>query len=142
MAEGVVAGGGVALLRASESLEKLAGKLSDEESVGVKIVRDALAIPSRQIADNAGEDGSVVVSKIREGKGNFGFNARTNTYEDLMKAGVVDPVKVTRNAIQAAGSIAGLVLTTETLVCDIPEENSGMPAMPDMGGMGGMGGMM
>ncbi len=138
MAEGVVAGGGVALLRASESLEKLAGKLSDEESVGVKIVRDALAIPSRQIADNAGEDGSVVVSKIREGKGNFGFNARTNTYEDLMKAGVVDPVKVTRNAIQAAGSIAGLILTTETLVCDIPEENSGMPAMPDMGGMGGM----
>ena len=142
MAEGVVAGGGVALLRASESLEKLAGKLSDEESVGVKIVRDALAIPSRQIADNAGEDGSVVVSKIREGKGNFGFNARTNTYEDLMKAGIVDPVKVTRNAIQAAGSIAGLILTTETLVCDIPEENSGMPAMPDMGGMGGMGGMM
>ena len=142
MAEGVVAGGGVALLRASESLEKLAGELSDEESVGVKIVRDALAIPSRQIADNAGEDGSVVVSKIREGKGNFGFNARTNTYEDLMKAGVVDPVKVTRNAIQAAGSIAGLILTTETLVCDIPEENSGMPAMPDMGGMGGMGGMM
>jgi chaperonin GroEL len=138
MAEGVVAGGGVALLRASESLEKLAGKLSDEESVGVKIVRDALAIPSRQIADNAGEDGSVVVSKIREGKGNFGFNARTNTYEDLMKAGVIDPVKVTRNAIQAAGSIAGLILTTETLVCDIPEENSGMPAMPDMGGMGGM----
>ena len=142
MAEGVVAGGGVALLRASESLEKLAGELSDEESVGVKIVRDALAIPSRQIADNAGEDGSVVVSKIREGKGNFGFNARTNTYEDLMKAGVVDPVKVTRNAIQAAGSIAGLILTTETLICDIPEENSRMPAMPDMGGMGGMGGMM
>jgi len=142
MAEGVVAGGGVALLRASDSLEakviKNTGKLSDEESVGVKIVRDALAIPSRQIADNAGEDGSVVVSKIREGKGNFGFNARTNTYEDLMKAGVVDPVKVTRNAIQAAGSIAGLILTTETLVCDIPEENSGMPAMPDMGGMGGM----
>ena len=143
MAEGVVTGGGVALLRASESLDKLAGKLSDEESVGVKIVRDALAIPARQIADNAGEDGSVVVSKIKEGKGNFGFNARTNTYEDLMKAGVVDPVKVTRNAIQAAGSIAGLVLTTETLVSDIPEENAGaMPPMPDMGGMGGMGGMM
>ncbi|MEC9333129.1 MAG: chaperonin GroEL [Candidatus Thermoplasmatota archaeon] len=143
MAEGVVTGGGVALLRASESLDKLAGTLSDEESVGVKIVRDALAIPARQIAENAGEDGSVVVSKIREGKGNFGFNARTNTYEDLMKAGVVDPVKVTRNAIQAAGSIAGLVLTTETLVSDIPEEGGGaMPAMPDMGGMGGMGGMM
>jgi chaperonin GroEL len=142
MAEGVVAGGGVALLRASESLDKLAGKLSDEESVGVKIVRDALAIPSRQIAENAGEDGSVVVSKIKEGKGNFGFNARTNIYEDLMKAGVVDPVKVTRNAIQAAGSIAGLVLTTETLVTDIPEEGGRMPAMPDMGGMGGMGGMM
>ena len=143
MAEGVVTGGGVALLRASESLDKLAGKLSDEESVGVKIVRDALAIPARQIAENAGEDGSVVVSKIREGKGNFGFNARTNTYEDLMKAGVVDPVKVTRNAIQAAGSIAGLVLTTETLVSDIPEEGGGsLPPMPDMGGMGGMGGMM
>ena len=131
MAEGGVTGGGVALLRASESLDKLAGKLSDEESVGVKIVRDALAIPARQIAHNAGEDGSVVVSKIKEGKGNFGFNARTNTYEDLMKAGVVDPVKVTRNAIQAAGSIAGLVLTTETLVSDIPEENAGaMPPMP------------
>ena len=122
MAEGVVAGGGVALLRASQSLDKMASKLSDEESVGVRIVRDALAIPARQIAENAGEDGSVVVSKIREQKGNFGFNARTNTYEDLMEAGVVDPVKVTRNAIQAAGSIAGLVLTTETLVSDIPEE--------------------
>ena len=143
MAEGVVVGGGVALLRASESLNKLAGKLSDEESVGVKIVRDALAIPAKQIAENSGEDGSVIVSKIVEGKNNFGFNARTNTFEDLMKAGVVDPVKVTRNAIQAAGSIAGLVLTTETLVADIPEENGGaMPAMPDMGGMGGMGGMM
>ena len=143
MAEGVVAGGGVALLRASESLDKMASKLSDEESVGVRIVRDALAIPARQIAENAGEDGSVVVSKIREQKGNFGFNARTNTYEDLMEAGVVDPVKVTRNAIQAAGSIAGLVLTTETLVSDIPEEGGSMPpAMPDMGGMGGMGGMM
>ena len=141
MSEGVVAGGGVALLRASDSLEKLAGKLSDEESVGVKIVRDALAIPARQIAENAGEDGSVVVSKIKEGKGNFGFNARTNVYEDLMKAGVVDPVKVTRNAIQAAGSIAGLVLTTETLVSDIPEEGGSIPAMPDMGGKGGMGGM-
>ena len=142
MAEGVVAGGGVALLRASQSLDKMASKLSDEEAVGVRIVRDALAIPARQIAENAGEDGSVVVSKIREEKGNFGFNARTNTYEDLMKAGVVDPVKVTRNAIQAAGSIAGLVLTTETLVSDIPDENGGaMPAMPDMGGMGGMGGM-
>ena len=142
MAEGVVAGGGVALLRASESLDKMASKLSDEEAVGVRIVRDALAIPARQIAENAGEDGSVVVSKIREEKGNFGFNARTNTYEDLMKAGVVDPVKVTRNAIQAAGSIAGLVLTTETLVSDIPDENGGaMPAMPDMGGMGGMGGL-
>ena len=141
MAEGVVAGGGVALLRASQSLDKMASKLSDEESVGVRIVRDALAIPARQIAENAGEDGSVVVSKIREQKGNFGFNARTNTYEDLMEAGVVDPVKVTRNAIQAAGSIAGLVLTTETLVSDIPEEGGSMPAMPDMGGMGGMGGI-
>ena len=84
----------------------------------------------------------MVVSKIKEAKANFGFNARTNTYEDLMKAGVVDPVKVTRHAIQAAGSIAGLVLTTETLVSDIPEEKSSMPDMPDMGGMGGMGGMM
>ncbi|MEC8875638.1 MAG: chaperonin GroEL [Candidatus Thermoplasmatota archaeon] len=146
MAEGVVAGGGVALLRASDGLEakviKNTGKLSDEESVGVRIVKDALAIPARQIAENAGEDGSVVVSKIKEAKANFGFNARTNTYEDLMKAGVVDPVKVTRHAIQAAGSIAGLVLTTETLVSDIPEEKSSMPDMPDMGGMGGMGGMM
>ena len=142
MAEGVVAGGGVALLRASDELEakviKNIGKLSDEESVGVRIVKDALAIPARQIAENAGEDGSVVVSKIKEAKANFGFNARTNTYEDLMKAGVVDPVKVTRHAIQAAGSIAGLVLTTETLVSDIPEEKSSMPDMPDMGGMGGM----
>ena len=118
--------------------------MSREESVGVSIVRDALAVPARQIAENAGEDGSVVVSKIVESKkSSFGFNARVNEYTDLIDAGVIDPVKVTRNALQAAGSIAGLVLTTETLITDIPEENNsgGAPDM-GMGGMGGMGGMM
>ena len=145
MAEGVVAGGGVALLRTRKALDKLASKLDAEEAVGVRIVRDALAIPARQIAENAGEDGSVVVSKISDKKGNFGFNARTNTYEDMFKAGIIDPVKVVRNALQAAGSIAGLVLTAEKLISDIPEKESAMPdmsGMGDMGGMGGMGGMM
>ena len=146
MSEGVVAGGGVALLRTRKALDKLAKKLDTEEATGVRIVRDALAMPASQIAENAGEDGGVVVSKISESKNaNFGFNARTNTYEDLMKAGIIDPVKVVRNALQAAGSIASLVLTTETLISDIPEKESGMPdmsGMGDMGGMGGMGGMM
>ena len=144
MAEGVVVGGGVALLRARKVLDKLEKKMSREESVGVSIVRDALAVPAKQIAENAGEDGSVVVSKIVDSKkSSYGFNARVNEYTDLIDAGVIDPVKVTRNALQAAGSIAGLVLTTETLVTDIPEENGPAPA-PDMGmgGMGGMGGMM
>ncbi len=146
MAEGVVAGGGVALLRTRKALDKLASKLDSEEATGVRIVRDALAIPASQIAENAGEDGAVVVSKISESKNaSFGFNARTNTYEDLMKAGIIDPVKVVRNALQAAGSIASLVLTTETLISDIPEKEPAMPdmsGMGDMGGMGGMGGMM
>ncbi|HIH79326.1 MAG TPA: chaperonin GroEL, partial [Candidatus Poseidoniia archaeon] len=142
MAEGVVAGGGVALLRTRKALDKLSSKLEGEEATGVRIVRDALAMPASQIAKNAGEDGAVVVSKISESKkANFGFNARTNTYENLMKSGIIDPVKVVRNALQAAGSIASLVLTTETLVSDIPEKESAMPDMGDMGGMGGMGGM-
>ena len=140
MAEGVVVGGGVAFLRARKVLDKLVKNMSHEESVGVSIVHDALAIPARQIAENAGEDGSVVVSKIMDSKKpSYGFNARVNEYMDLIKAGVIDPVKVTRNALQAAGSIAGLVLTTETLVTDIPEEKTS--GAPDMG-MGGMGGMM
>ncbi len=146
MAEGVVAGGGVALLRTRKALDKLAKKLDSEEATGVRIVRDALAMPASQIAENAGEDGGVVVSKISESKNaSFGFNARTNTYEDMFKAGIIDPVKVVRNALQAAGSIAGLVLTAETLISDIPEKEPAMPdmsGMGDMGGMGGMGGMM
>ena len=137
--EGIVPGGGVALLRASATLEKL--KLKGDEQIGVDIIRRALEEPIRQIAENAGEEGSVVVQQVREEKGGFGFNAETGEFEDLLAAGVIDPKKVTRNALENAASIASLLLTTEALVTEIPEEEKA-PAMP--GGMppgGGMGGM-
>jgi len=134
--EGIVPGGGVAMLRAMKALDP--GKVSadDEELVGVKIVRRALEEPIRQIAQNAGVEGSIVVDKVAAEKGAFGFNALTNTYEDLMKAGVIDPTKVTRTALENAASIAGLLLTTEAVVCEKPEEKKHM-AMPPGGGMGG-----
>jgi chaperonin GroEL len=125
--EGIVPGGGVALLRASSALDDL--KVSDEEKIGVQIVRRALEDPIRSIAQNAGWEGSVVVDKVRNGKGTFGFNAATEEFEDLLKAGVIDPTKVVRSALQNAASVAGLLLTTEALVAEKPEEKKAtMPA--------------
>jgi chaperonin GroEL len=140
--EGIVPGGGVALLYASRALEKLKPD-NDDQRVGVDIVRRALRSPVRQIADNAGADGAVVVGKLLESKNaSFGFNAQTNVFEDLVKAGIIDPTKVVRTALQDAASIAGLLITTQAMIAEKPEDKSSMPAMPDMGGMGGMGGMM
>ncbi|UCG62974.1 MAG: chaperonin GroEL [Candidatus Zixiibacteriota bacterium] len=139
--EGIVPGGGVALLRSIEALNTL--KVDGEEIVGVNIVRKALEEPIRQIAENAGSEGSVVVNKVMTEKGSFGYNAETGVFEDMIKAGVIDPTKVTRTALENAASIAGLLLTTEAVVVEKPEEKK---AAPDMGGgmpggMGGMGGM-
>ena len=135
--EGIVPGGGVALVRCTKAIEDL--KLQGDEAIGAQIVRRALEEPLRQIVQNSGEEGAVVVGKIRESKElNFGLNAQTGQFEDLVKAGVIDPTKVTRTALQNAGSIAGLMLTTEALVSELPEEKKEAP-MP--GGHGGMGGM-
>ncbi len=140
--EGVVAGGGVALLRAAKSLDGLKGN-NDDQTQGIQITRRALEEPLRQIANNAGLDGAVVVNEVLRGKGNFGFNATTDEYGDMLKMGIIDPTKVTRSALQHAASIAGLLVTTEAAVADKPKPESAGPAMPDMGGgMGGMGGMM
>ncbi|KAA3595899.1 MAG: chaperonin GroEL [Calditrichaeota bacterium] len=139
--EGIVPGGGVALLRASSSLDSLV--LEGDEATGVDIVRRSLEEPLRQIVNNAGLEGAVIIQKVKEGKDDFGFNARTEVYENLMAAGVLDPTKVTRTALENASSISGLFLTTEAVIADKPEEGGmggGMPAMPP-GGMGGMGGM-
>ena len=143
MAEGVVAGGGVTLLRAREVLKDLAAASEGDRAIGINLVYDALAAPTRQISANAGADGDEVISKILENdEENFGYNARTGEYVDMIEHGILDPAKVTRNALESAGSIAGLVLTTETLIADDPELKEAAPAMPDMGGgMGGMGGM-
>ena len=120
--EGIVPGGGVALVRCIDILEKVRGQVKGDQKTGVDIVRRALEAPMRQIATNAGEEGSLVVQKVREGKGAFGYNARTETYEDMVKAGVTDPTKVVRAAIENASSIAGLLLTTEALVTELPED--------------------
>ena len=143
MAEGVVAGGGVTLLRAREVLKDLAASSEGDRAIGINLVYDALAAPTRQISANAGADGDEVISKILENDDeNFGYNARSGEYVDMIESGILDPAKVTRNALESAGSIAGLVLTTETLIADDPELKEAAPAMPDMGGgMGGMGGM-
>jgi len=137
--EGIVPGGGVALIRASNALDAL--KLNEEERVGVNIVRRALEDPCRWIATNAGWEGSIVIDRVKNNKGAFGFNAATEEFEDLMKAGIVDPTKVVRIALQNASSVAGLMLTTEAMVAEKPEDKRAAPAMPP-GGMGGMGGMM
>lgn len=139
VAEGIVVGGGTALLRAVLYLDDV--KVSGDERVGLDILRRSLTEPVRQIASNAGQDGSVVTEKVKELKGNVGYNAATEKYEDLMAAGIVDPTKVVRSALENAASIASMVLTTEAVVTDIPSKNEDtMPAMP--GGMPGMGGMM
>ncbi len=140
--EGVIAGGGVALVRSLQKLEGLEGD-NEDQNVGIGIALRAMEIPLRQITSNAGEEASVVLDKVKAGKGNFGFNAATGEYGDMIKMGILDPAKVTRTALQAAGSVAGLMITTEAMVSEIPEENSGggMPGgMPP--GMDGMGGMM
>ncbi|QEC66564.1 chaperonin GroEL [Panacibacter ginsenosidivorans] len=133
--EGIVPGGGVAYIRATESLEKLKG-VNEDETTGVAIVKRALEEPIRQIVANSGIEGSIVVQKVKEGKGDYGFNARTEVYENLFKAGVIDPTKVTRIALENAASIAGMLLTTECVVADKPEPKSAAPAMPGGGGMG------
>ncbi|MDA0786192.1 MAG: chaperonin GroEL [Proteobacteria bacterium] len=141
--EGIVAGGGVALLYATRVLDKLEGE-NDDQQVGINIIRKAIQAPVRQIAENAGFDGAVVSGKLLEQKDtDFGFDAQTGKYTNLVKAGIIDPTKVVRAALQDAGSIAGLLITTEAMVADKPEPaGGGGPGMPDMGGMGGMGGMM
>jgi len=140
--EGVVAGGGVALIRANAKIGSLKGS-NDEQDVGIIILRRALEEPLRQIVANAGEDSSVILNKVAEGEGNFGYNASTGDYGDMVEFGVIDPTKVTRSALQNAASVAGLLLTTECMVTESPQEApAGGAPMPDMGGMGGMGGMM
>jgi len=141
--EGIVPGGGVAYIRAIEALDAL--KLTDEEQWGVKIIRKALEAPLRQITYNAGVEGSIVVENVKKEKGNTGYNAQTDAYEDLFKAGIIDPTKVARLALQNAASVASLLLTTEAMIAEKPDEKKDSPApggMPDMGGMGGMPGMM
>jgi chaperonin GroEL len=136
--EGIVAGGGVALVRAGRVLDNFStGSDDHDEQIGVNIVRRALEEPLRQIAQNAGQEGAVVVGKVREGDDSFGFNAATEKYEDLVAAGVIDPAKVTRTALQNAASIAGLMLTTEAMIADVQDEKGEAGGMP--GGMGGMG---
>ena len=139
--EGVVPGGGVALVRALASLDKLKGD-NDDQNVGINIAKKAFEMPLRQIVSNAGEEASVIISKVAEGKDSFGFNAANSEYGDMIEMGILDPAKVTRTALQAAGSVAGMMITTEAMVTDQPKDEPAAPAMPDMGGMGGMGGMM
>jgi chaperonin GroEL len=137
--EGVVAGGGVALVRAENSLGELTGDNHDQD-VGIKLLRRAMEEPLRQIVTNAGEEASVVLNTVANGEGNYGYNAATGEYGDMIDMGILDPTKVTRTALQNAGSVAGLMLTTEAMIAEAPKADA--PAMPDMGGMGGMGGMM
>ncbi len=139
--EGVVAGGGVAFIRARVSLEGLEGD-NDDQNVGINILKKALEEPLRQIVRNAGNDASVVLNQVANGKGNYGYNAATNEYGDLVKMGIIDPTKVTRFALQNAASVTGLLLTTEAMVAEAPQDDVPASPMPDMGGMGGMGGMM
>ncbi|HEX4957379.1 MAG TPA: TCP-1/cpn60 chaperonin family protein, partial [Lacibacter sp.] len=135
--EGIVPGGGVAYIRALDALEaKVRGQIEDEQT-GMQIIRRALEEPIRTLTANAGIDGSIVVQKIKEGKGDFGFNARTESYENLFKAGVIDPTKVSRVALENAASIAGMLLTTECVIADKPKkEEPHAHGAPDMGGMG------
>ena len=139
--EGIIPGGGVAYLRAADKLTNLQGE-NEDQNTGIGIIKRALEEPLRQIVENAGLEGSVVVQKVKEGKADFGYNARTDTYENLFKAGVIDPAKVARVALENAASISGMLLTTECVLAEHKDENApAMPAMPP-GGMGGMPGMM
>ncbi|MEM7500949.1 MAG: chaperonin GroEL [Pseudomonadota bacterium] len=139
--EGVVPGGGVALIRAISKIDKLEGD-NDDQNVGINILRRACEEPLRQIVKNAGGDPSVVLNAVAEGNGNHGYNAATGEYGDMIEAGILDPTKVTRHALQNAASVSGLLLTTEAMVAEAPKDEAPAAPMPDMGGMGGMGGMM
>lgn len=142
--EGIVAGGGVALVRCLDALDKM--KIKAAQKLGVRVVMRAIEEPLRQIANNAGMEGSVVIDKVKNSQGPHGYNAETNTYEDLIKAGVIDPTKVVRLALQNAASVASLMLTTQAMIAEKPEDKPepmpGGGGAPGMGGMGGMGGMM
>lgn len=139
--EGVIVGGGAALVHATKALENFKTG-NEEEDFGIRIIRRAIEEPLRQIATNAGKEASVIVNEVRSSKDfSFGYNAREDKYEDLIKAGIIDPTKVTRSALQNAASVSGLLLTTETMIADIPKDDSAGAGMPPMGGMGGMGGM-
>ena len=138
--EGVVPGGGVALVRALLAISELKGD-NEDQNVGIALLRRAVEAPLRQIVANAGDEPSVVVDKVKQGEGSYGYNAATGEYGDMIAMGILDPAKVTRSALQAAASIAGLMVTTEAMIAEI-KDDSAAPAMPDMGGMGGMGGMM
>jgi len=138
--EGVVAGGGVALIRAIAAVQGLTGD-NEDQNTGIAAALRAMESPLRQIVGNAGDEASVVLDKVRQGEGNFGYNAATGEYGDMIAMGILDPAKVTRTALQAAGSVAGLMITTEVMIAESPKVDGGA-AMPDMGGMGGMGGMM
>ena len=139
--EGIVAGGGIALLRARQAAGALKGDNADQDA-GIALVLKAIEAPLREIVANAGGEPSVVINKVLEGKGNFGFNAANDTYGDMIEMGILDPTKVTRTALQNAASVSSLMLTTECMVADFPKEEAAGGGMPDMGGMGGMGGMM
>ena len=139
--EGVVAGGGVALIRAIAAVQGLTGD-NEDQNTGIAAALRAMEGPLRQIVGNAGDEASVVLDKVRQGEGKFGYNAATGEYGDMIAMGILDPAKVTRTALQAAGSVAGLMITTEVMIAEAPKDDGGAPAMPDMGGMGGMGGMM
>ncbi|WP_313081699.1 TCP-1/cpn60 chaperonin family protein, partial [Pulveribacter sp.] len=138
--EGIVAGGGVALLRARQALGDLKGD-NAEQDAGIKLVLKAIESPLREIVANGGGEPSVVVNKVLEGTGNYGFNASNDTYGDMLEMGILDPTKVTRTALQNAASVASLLLTTEAMVAEAPKDDAPAGGMPDMGGMGGMGGM-
>ena len=136
--EGIVAGGGVALLRARQAAGTIKGDNADQDA-GVKLILKAIEAPLREIVYNAGGEPSVVVNEVLNGKGNYGFNAANDTYGDMIEMGILDPTKVTRTALQNAASVASLLLTTEAMVAEAPKDEAAAPAMPDMGGMGGMG---
>ena len=138
--EGIVPGGGTALIRALQAVEGLTGD-NEDQNVGINLLRKAMEAPMRQIVSNAGAEASVVVDKVKQSKGNNGYNAATGEYGDMIKFGLPDPAKVTRTALQAAASVSGLMITTECMVADDEEEGAAAGGMPDMGGMGGMGGM-
>ena len=139
--EGVVPGGGVALVRAASKLAELSGD-NEEQNVGIRMMLRAMEAPLRQIAYNAGAEASVVANRVREGEGNFGYNAGNDTYGDMLEMGILDPTKVTRSALQFAASVGSLMITTEAMVAEIPKDDESAGGMGDMGGMGGMGGMM